>query len=378
MSRRVAVQGLSLLALLALFWVAAQIQSRTGTYDFSRVDTALEEMVAQEGVPGVSMIVLKDDRVIYDRSLGEVDGQTDVTIGSASKWVTAAAIMSLWDEGKFDLEQPVHTYLPSFGQTAAKREITLSHTLSHRTGLAAKHTCLRRYNKTLRSCVDLVGDSPLFFEPGTKFAYGSLSMHVAAGVAEVTSGKAFRDLVSERITAPLSMTQTRFGRFGHSPNPGVSGNLTTSRNDFVRFLRMVLNEGELDGVRVLSPEAVRTMESGHTGAGTPRVMHVPERHVKSTHDIYGLGVWRDVVSTEDRLLVSSSPGKFGFTPWIDRRHGLIGVLSTEYPNEVAEQTHPPDPAGVMGLVCSIVDRADNGPVDSIPNPRCRLRGVSEW
>lgn len=372
------IQGLSLVSLLLLFWVAVEIGTRNDGYDFSRIDLALEEMVQQEGVPGASMIVLKDGAVIYDRSLGEVDGQTTVTIGSASKWVTAAAIMTLWDEGKFELERPVHEVLPSFGETPAKREITLRHTLSHMTGLAAKHTCLRRYNRTLRACVDLVGVSPLFFEPGTKFAYGSLSMHVSAAVAEVTGEAPFRDLVKNRITDPLGMEQTHFGRFGHSPNPGVSGNLTTTRDDFVRFLSMLLGEGEFDGVRVLSTSAVRTMEAGHTGANTPRLMHVPERHVSSTHDIYGLGVWRDVVDIEDRLLVSSSPGKFGFTPWIDRRHGLVGVLSTEYPNQVAEQTHPPDPAGVMGLVCSVVDLVDNGPSDQIPNPRCRLRGVSEW
>jgi CubicO group peptidase (beta-lactamase class C family) len=173
----------------------------------------------------------------------------------------------------------------------------------------------------------------------------------------------------------LGLRATRYGFRGTSENPGVAGNLVTTAEDFDRFLEMILNKGLFRGRRILSEEAVAAMEAGQTG-NLPRDGHIPVRHLRTRHDLYGYGLWRDTVDGEGQLLVSSAPGKFGFTPWIDRRQGISGVLALE-----ARGPKPldriPDPAGLQYLVCDILDTAQRRPVVRPEvNPNCR-RWVQE-
>ncbi|NCG17910.1 MAG: serine hydrolase [Rhodobacterales bacterium] len=343
-----------------------------GHYNFAPLDGALDRMMSENELPGLSMVVLRNGEVIYDRSIGEVDGSTVFTIGSASKWQSAVAIMSLVEEGVLNLDDPLSKHVPSMHANKVKSTITLRQALSHQTGMTAKHACLREYTLPLSSCVDQIAVEPLVALPGTKFGYGSLSFHVAAGAAELATGKSWREIYQERVALPLGMDNTRFGRAGRSENPGIAGNLNTSRDDYAHFLEMFRNYGEIDGLRILSEETVRMMELDQVPAGLPTHGHVPDRHWGSKHSIYGLGVWRDLEDRRGRLVVSSSPGKFGFTPWIDRRLGVVAVLSTEYNARTVEEDDKPDPFAVIYQICNIIDQADRGPVRQ-PNPRC-LRG----
>jgi hypothetical protein len=114
------------------------------------------------------------------------------------------------------------------------------------------------------------------------------------------------------------------------------------------------------------------MERGQT-LGLERVGHVPIRHITSRHDLYGLGVWRDTVSRRGELAVSSAPGKFGFTPWIDRRHGIAGVLALQVGGSKPIDKIP-DPGGLQYLVCDILDQARRRPVlKGAFNPNCKRR-----
>ncbi len=341
-------------------------------YDFATLDASLERMMVESKLPGVSMIVLRDGKVLYDRSIGNVDGTTAFTIGSASKWQSAAAIMSLVEDGILSLDDPASKYVRAMNVNPIKGAITVRQALSHQAGMSVKHTCLRDYQRPLSHCVAQIANSPLVTMPGSKFGYGSVSYHLAARVAEVAAGESWREIYQGRIAKPLGLTNTRFGRVGQSENPGIAGNLNTSRDGYARFLEMIRNYGEIDGVRVLSEASVREMERGQVPVGLPRIGHVPARHLRTKHSLYGLGVWRDSQDAEGNLTVSSSPGKFGFTPWVDRRLGVVGVLSTEYDVDTVEDEDKPDPSRVIYLICNIIDQTDRGPQPQ-PNKRC-VRG----
>jgi CubicO group peptidase (beta-lactamase class C family) len=374
MNRSLTLALAAVVALGALAAGAWALRPRPVTYDWSRLDTALDKMVRDNRLGGASMIVVRGEERIYERALGGFDLNSWVTTGSASKWASAAAILTLVDDGTLSMSDTVGQYVDSWS-TGPKAGVTLEMALSHRAGLHAKHDCLRAYDKPLQDCVDKIARTPTLYEPGEGFGYGALSFHAAAAMAEQATGKPFRDVFQERLAEPLGMSNTRFGRGGQSPNPGVAGNLVTSGEDFARFLQMVLNYGVYRGHRILSEQAVRDMEGPHAGPG-PYFHHIPERHAQSRHDVYGLGVWRDVVTPEGELLVMSSPGKFGFTPWIDRRVNVAAVITAEWSHKQLALGKPPDPADVIYLVCDIVHRAEH-PDAATPNPHCRRRGVAE-
>jgi len=364
--------ALVLVGLSAVLWMARS--AAPVSYEWSRLDAALEKMVADNRLGGASMVVVRGRERIYERSLGGFDLNSWVTTGSASKWASAAAILTLVDDGTLAMDDTVGQYVPSWNQ-GSHAAVTLEHALSHRAGMHAKHPCLRAYDKPLLDCVDKIAQAPMLYEAGQGFGYGALSFHAAAGMAEGATQRPFRELFQERIAQPLGMTNTRFGRGGQSPNPGIAGNLVTSGEDFARFLEMVLNYGDFRGQRILSEERIRDMEGPHAGPG-PYFHHIPDRHAQSRHDIYGLGVWRDVVAKDGELLVMSSPGKFGFTPWVDRRVDVAAVITAEWTHKQLALGKPPDPADVIYLVCDIVHRAEN-PDAPTPNPHCRRRGVSD-
>ena len=363
-------------ALAALAAAAAFILRDRGTsgYDWSRLDAALQRMMDENALTGASMVVIRGDERIYEHALGDFDLDTWVTVGSASKWASAAAMLSLVDDGTLRMDSTMGEWVPSWAGTD-KASTTLEMALSHRGGLQAKHDCLRAYDRPLAECVDAIAASPTLYVPGTGFGYGALTYHAAAGMAERATGQSFRQIFEERLTGPLQMTNTRFGKGGHSPNPGIAGNLVSSSNDFANFLQMVLNYGVFNGQRVLSEARIRDMEGPHAGPG-PYFHHIPDRHASSRHDIYGLGVWRDVVEKDGSLLVMSAPGKFGFTPWIDRRVNVAAVITAEWSHKQLTFGKPPDPADVMYLVCDIVHRRDH-PDAPTPNPMCRRRGVAD-
>jgi len=339
-------------------------------YDFSRLDKNIAKMVAGPGVSGASMLVIKDGEEIFAKDYGDFTRDTVVTIGSASKWPSVMTILMLIDQGQVGIEDKLSKYLPSF-DTDANRDITIRQALSHMSGLQNRNDCMRNYKGTLQDCVEVISQLKLDSEPGTTFQYGSLSIQALGRVAEIVTGKPYRDYFQESVVDPLGLKNTRFGRFGKSANPGLAGNLNTSAADFARFLQVQLNKGEFEGKKYLSYDMVQEMEKGQTGR-VPRTGHIPTRHTNTHHDLYGLGVWRDIVDDKGDVQLMSCPGKFGFVPWIDRRHNLVAVLSTEFDFRVADQSKRPEPANVIYLVCDILDRATHPAVPrGEANPRCR-------
>ena len=298
-------------------------------YDFAALDTILEEAAPQLG--GCALILIKDDGVIYRKAFGRYSVDKVVPIASASKWLSGAVIVSLVEEGKLALDDPVSKYLPEF--EGEKSNITIRQLFSHTSGLPAEAPCRNNKRTSLQNCTLEIGRLNLRSKPGAEFYYGGVSMHVGGRIAEIVAAKPWNQLFIEKIASPLGMTSTDFYAYGESDNPRPAGDARSSAADYGRFLQMILNQGKFDGRQVLSTESLVEMHRDQT-AGARIAYTIYEKHGRLDPELpsarYGIGVWREKFDehTGD-LLEASSHGALGFTPWIDVKRNLAGVLSVQ-------------------------------------------------
>ena len=275
----------------------------------------MQNAVTTIPLQGASLRVVKDTEVVYEQAFGAYTTSTWPPIASASKWLSAAVIMSLVEDGLIDLDEPVSTYLPQF--TGLKGTMTVRQMFSHTSGLPGDHACLDNHTITLAQCVDQIALVSLQAAPGALFDYGGVSMHVAGRVAEVVSGQSWAQLFDERIGTPLGLTSTYYFYGTPDQNPMIAGGARSTFADYGKFLAMILADGNAGGVQVLTPASVHEMQidqtAGAAGAN-PRG--------------YGLGEWRDVVDNQDNATQLSSAGAFGFVPWIDTERNYYAVFLT--------------------------------------------------
>ena len=246
--------GLSIVMLAACTWSAAQAIE----YDFSPIIEPLKRVVAEAPLDGACLLVVKDGKTIYEQCFGKYKPDTVVAIASSSKWLSAATIMTLVDEGKLKLDDPVSKFLPKF--TDKKGQITIRQLLSHTSGLPGEHQAIGTFRITLRQAADQIADVPLLADPGKEFRYGGVSMQVAGAIAEIVSGKSWAELFQERIAKPVGMKNTSYGRLGLSKNPRIAGGASSTMKDYGNFLTMILAEGEFNG-------RANPLERSHPGNG---------------------------------------------------------------------------------------------------------------
>ena len=280
------------------------------------LDSLLER--ASPAVGGVSLLVVRGDTVLYDRSHGAVAAGTAMPVASAAKWAGGALLAALADEGRLSFDDSVGRFLDAGSPMA--RSIRIGRLYSHTSGLPRTATCLADRSARLDPCAREILADGLVRRPGERFAYGGASMQVAARVAEVAGGGTWVRLFDERVARPLGMTATRWP----GAMPHVAGGLVSSRDDYARLLRMLLDSGAFAGRRVLSPAAVAAMERDWRRG----VAVEPPAPVRSFG--YGIGMWIDRSDSTGRALELSSQGAFGFTPWIDRERALFGVLAVRH------------------------------------------------
>ena len=293
------------------------------------VDETLQGFVDDGRAVGVSALVWKDGEEVYfgafgmqDRENGEpMTRDTIAVIYSMTKPVTGVALMQLYEQGRFELDDPIGKYLPELGDLKVwggldaqgepvlvepQRQPTVADFTRHTAGLydgdeAPELGALMRsanpidFTGDLTRFAEQLGTVPLLYQPGTRWLYG-LSVDVQAVLVERLSGQPFRDYVREHILSPLGMHDTGYyvpeekrdrltalyqweGEVGslvripdeevlgiyverQSLTPGGFG-LTSTLDDYMRFARMLQNEGALDGVRILAPETVRLMATDH-------------------------------------------------------------------------------------------------------------------
>jgi CubicO group peptidase (beta-lactamase class C family) len=292
--------------------------------DKARIDKALAEMVASGRAAGVSALIWQDGTERYFGTAGLADREagrpmtrdTLAQLMSMTKPVTGVALMQLWEQGKFGLDDPLALYLPEFADMqvvtakdgekpvlrATTRPITVRDIMRHTAGFsygmrsgpaeqAFKAADPLNLGNDLPEFGRRLAKVPLAFDPGSQWNY-SVGVDVQALLVEKLSGQPFEAYVREHVLDPLGMSETgwtqpqeRFGRLAATYVRGSDGKLTrqadetTKRlnfastrrltmggaglagpiDEYMRFARMLLNGGELDGVRILRPSTVRLM-----------------------------------------------------------------------------------------------------------------------
>ncbi|WP_297090179.1 serine hydrolase domain-containing protein [uncultured Draconibacterium sp.] len=299
--------------------------------DSLKVATAhIQHYIDKGELAGFSALVLKDGQEIVRLNEGYADREnskameanTIFRIFSMTKPITAVALMTLYDEGKFELDDKVSKFIPEFSSAKVytpgdnsytleeqENEVTIRHLLTHTSGISYgwdpnsyvdsvyRATFDSAWDGKLEDKMPLLAEQPLNFQPGTQWLYG-LSIDVAGFLVEVISGMSFDEYLQQKVFGPLKMDDTgfyvpeekherlctlyspaedgslipsddRFAEAFKQPATLLSGGggLVSTIDDYARFCTMLLNGGELDGVKVLEPTTVKMIMSDQLPEG---------------------------------------------------------------------------------------------------------------
>lgn len=295
------------------------------------VEARLARMVHDEGVSGVTLMVFRHGGLLYRIDKGDIAPDARLPVASASKWMAAALIMTVVDDGGLSLDEPIGKRLPEFTGEAGR--ITLRQLLSFTSGQGSLRGLIdvrQDPRITLEESARQIAKLPLQDKPGAVFKYGSPALQVAGALAEQATGKSWAQLFQEKLALPLGMVNTEWSNplwpnvpAGEVRNPNLQGGLITTVADYGRFLTMLASNGVYQGRRILSPEAVNTMEHAQT-RGLPMAFVPPDG--KGLALQYALGNWCGGVADNGDCTLVSSPGALGTYPWIDRTNGLYGIF----------------------------------------------------
>ncbi len=302
-----------------------------------RIDRHFRRYVDDGRLPGWLITVSRRGRLAHVSGYGSRDLEVGLPVETDTLWriysmtkpLTSVAAMMLYEEGAFELTDPVSALVPSFGDVRvytggsdvkpvtvpATEPVRIWHLLTHTAGLTygfhRTHAVDARYREAgfefgwprgmdLAQCCDAWAAQPLLFQPGTEWNY-SVATDVLGRVVEVASGQRLDEFLAARILGPLGMTDTSFwvdeadlgrlaalytpragalrrldemGRVAHRPPRMLSGGggLISTAADYHRFTQMLLDRpgspgGELDGVRLLGPRTVAYMTRNHLPGG---------------------------------------------------------------------------------------------------------------
>ncbi len=336
---------LILLSLLAVFFLSCQAQS-----SYNRLDDWMD--LNTKALGGRAMLVIfKDGKIVYIKSVSEMNARqkslnkyvakkqgkeadleeytlsSKQLIASCSKWLSAALVMTFVDEGNLRLDDTVGTYLPVLSRNG-KGNITISECLSHLTGIQAPplKESLKEMKKirSMDQAIGEIAEMPMEGDHGKVFHYSNTGLQIAAAVIEKISGKPFEELFAERISGPLGLKNTDFGK---GPVAFPAGGASSTPEDYLRFLTMILNRGSVSGTKILSENAVREMEVNRIGPG----VNIAYSPAEAAGLGYGFGEW--VVSDSDESKPGkwvTSPGLFGSFPWVDNEKQYCAFLMTFY------------------------------------------------
>jgi CubicO group peptidase (beta-lactamase class C family)/pimeloyl-ACP methyl ester carboxylesterase len=327
-----------LFVLLAVMFVNHLLYAQktgTKTYDFSPIHNKIKTWVNEGYYNGASIFIAKDNQVVYEAYFGNYDTGTVAYIASAGKWLAAAAIAAVVDEGRLSWDDSVKKWLPAFKDV--KGNATLRMLFSHTAGYPDYQPEGKRRDdyQTLSEAVENIIDLPADTLPGTKFRYGGLAMQVAGRMAELATGKSWEAIFQEKIARPLGMRSTHFTPVDTTPghNPMIGGGARSSLHDYARFLQMVLNEGVFNGKRILSARAINEMQADQIrNASVQPGEFVELTRASARKDIYGLGEWREEVNARGEATLISSPSWAGAYPWIDKKNKVYGFFLTRVTN----------------------------------------------
>ncbi len=346
---------------------------------FERLDAAMQRYIDADMIAGTVTLVARKGEIIHLKAQGHryIEGSdpmpTDAifVIMSMTKPIVSTALMMLFEEGYFLLDDPISRYMPEYAdmevlveteggvrRVQADRPITFRHVLSHTAGvdpsrdlLSEDEQAIPRRAPTLEETLVARSSLPLAFHPGDEWRYGSSTDYVALLVERI-SGQRLDRFLQERIFEPLGMVDTHYNvpaskvdRVAAVYNPSGPGNtielrgeprtpaptsyfggtfgLSSTATDYFRFSQMILNGGELNGVRLLSPTTVNLMITNHTG-------DLPI-YIRGA-DAYGFGLGFSMLTDPDKSRQALTPGTFGWSGawgtvfWIDPAEEMVSIL----------------------------------------------------
>jgi CubicO group peptidase (beta-lactamase class C family) len=355
-----------------------------------RMSDALKRDIDKCTIPGVTIMVARRGQIGWFEALGRQNPAADTAMSrntmfrifSMTKPIVSIAIMMLIEDGDLLLTDPAAKYIPEFANqkvgvenngkldlVALTRPITVQDLLRHTSGLTYDHTGsslvhrmykqsrLRDRNITNAEHATLIAGLPLVCQPGPEWNY-SRSTDVLGRIIEVVSGKPLSAFLTERILAPLQMTETAFhaiaenaGRlaqpFPTDPWSGEKvqlydmlekpamesggGGLVSTMMDYARFCQMLLNGGKLDDVRIIGHKTLHFMATDQLGPGVKTPSQILPGHS------FGLGF---AVRTHQGLApFAGSVGQFfwggmaGTFFFIDPKEDMFGLFMSQGPGQ---------------------------------------------
>ncbi len=291
---------------------------------FDAVDASVDALVAEHRLGGAVLVLAQDGVVVHQRAYGGYALDTRVPIASASKWLSAALIARLVDQGRMRWDDPISTYMAD--APADKRAITLRQLFSLTSGipggdLVGGAGCLSDRDIAFETCARQILDLPLTAAPGTVFDYGGNSMQVAGYLAERATGQRWAELFRRELATPLGLADTAYSFVPSvdAANPRIAGGVFSTASDYMKLLLMWRAHGKAGTQRLLDSATISDMDRDHS-VGT-RVLSTP-----LPGGGYGLGHWIERKDANGHATLIASRGAFGFTPWIDLRRDIAGVL----------------------------------------------------
>jgi CubicO group peptidase (beta-lactamase class C family) len=342
-----------------------------------------ENEVTSGRLPGAVTLIQQHGKPIYLKMFGVRDVRTGLSmtpdtifaIHSMTKPITSVAAMMLIDEGRLSVDDPVSKYIPSFANTKVGLEVTkpdgslaldlvppihpvtIKDLMRHTSGISYDYIGGRWVEQAYRDAnifaghfdnrefAERIARLPLARQPGTLWRYGH-STDVLGSVIEIISGQTLYDFMKQRILDPLGMTSTKFvlttpqdlermarplpgdtilldaerDRLAHPEWQSGGGGLLSTITDYARFAQMLINGGELDGKRYLSPAAFRDMTTDHIGPGSG----VDRDYFYFPGDGFGYG-YGLAVRTDAGNAKPPPPGSIGELKWDSGSGTYFGV-----------------------------------------------------
>ena len=389
------------LLLLAVLGSAVRLPAQTAsppgrlTLDAARIGKALSAMVADGRTAGASVLIYQDGREAYFGAAGFADREARrpmtrdaiAQIYSMTKPVTGVALMQLWEQGKFGLDDPLSRYLPAFssmqvyaGKDAsgqpiyrpAARPITVRDIMRHTAGFAygagdtpAHDAYVKADPLALSNDLPEMGRRlaavPLLFDPGTQWSY-SIAVDVQALLVQTLSGQPFADYVRQHVFEPLGMHETAWRQpdarlprlmalyrmadgtltrqedaatralnFRDNKMTGGGFGLASTVDDYMRLARMLLNGGELDGARILEPSTVRLMSTNELDPRITEVSWLPSKGSVRFGLDFAVRVSQPKTARENRGAVGEFfwDGAASTLFWVDPANRLAAVFFTQ-------------------------------------------------
>jgi CubicO group peptidase (beta-lactamase class C family) len=361
----------------------------------SRIDELLEQHVRNQSIPGAVALIIRNGKIVYYKAFGfsDIDKKSALRkddifrIASQSKAITSLAVMMLWEEGKFLLDEPVSKYIPEFKNpkvlksfnskdttyttTPANSEISIRHLLTHTSGIDYAVIGSPEFNAIYAKAgipsgigsdqglisekMKILGGMPLKHQPGERWTYG-LNIDLLGYLVEIWSGVPFDKFLKTRIFDPLGMDDTFFylpknkqnrlvslhgnqnGKAYKMKSPGYDARdpdypklkgtyfsggagLSSTVEDYAKFLQLFLNHGEFNGTRLLGRKTVDLIL-------TDQLPHLDNE--------MGLGFGLETLNNDYQSPASvgsfSWGGAFSTQYWADPRENVIGVIYTNIYN----------------------------------------------